>query len=79
MPEGRRGGYCLKLDVPVQANWSACPLASDPFSSAWDDTVPLISSLAYHHNPKRQEEPLAQEEQEVIPIPLGGNMLQDLP
>jgi len=55
VPEGRRGGLCLKLHAPVQANWSACPLVNDPFSAGWDDTVPLISSLAYHHTAKRHE------------------------
>jgi hypothetical protein len=55
VPEGRRGGNCLKLHAPVQADWSACPLVNDPFSVGWDDSVPLISSLVHHHTAKRYE------------------------
>jgi hypothetical protein len=29
--EGRRGGVCQKLGVPVQGSWSVCPLAVSPF------------------------------------------------
>jgi hypothetical protein len=75
VPEGRRGGNCTKLRVPVQGSWSPCPLVSDPFSSPWDDTVALIpTSPAY---PKGQE--LNQAQKEMIPLPLAGNMLLDLP
>jgi hypothetical protein len=34
-PEGRRGGYCGKLDVPVLSQWDACSLASHPFETSW--------------------------------------------
>ena len=30
-PEGRRGGSCQMLGVPVQSSWKACTLASPPF------------------------------------------------
>ena len=29
--EGRRGGSCQKLGVPVESRWKACTLASSPF------------------------------------------------
>ncbi|MGF1587900.1 MAG: hypothetical protein ACFCU7_01400 [Pleurocapsa sp.] len=32
-PEGRRGGCCQMLDVPVQGSWKACSFASPPFKS----------------------------------------------
>ena len=32
-PEGRRGGSCHKLGVPVQSSWQACSLASSPFET----------------------------------------------
>ena len=32
-PEGRRGGSCHKLSVPVQSSWKACSLASSPFET----------------------------------------------
>ncbi len=35
--EGRRGGMCQKLSVPVQGKWKACPLAMPPFTSSWHD------------------------------------------
>jgi len=31
--EGRRGGSCQKLGVPVQGSWSVCSLAVSPFDS----------------------------------------------
>ena len=46
-PEGRRGGTCQRLGVPVQASWKACALASPPFSD-WniDEVVQLESCLS---------------------------------
>lgn len=32
-PEGRRGGSCQKLGVPVESKWKACTLASLPFKT----------------------------------------------
>jgi hypothetical protein len=29
--EGRRGGHCSQLNVPVQGRWSACSLANPVF------------------------------------------------
>jgi hypothetical protein len=34
-PEGRRGGFCEKLDVPVSSSWEACRLATHPFEAPW--------------------------------------------
>ena len=34
--EGRRGGYCEQLGVPVQGGWRACTLATAPFVSKRD-------------------------------------------
>lgn len=31
-PEGRRGGNCDLLQVPVKSSWKACNLAIPPFS-----------------------------------------------
>lgn len=33
--EGRRGGHCQQLGVPVQGGWKACSLAVAPFASSW--------------------------------------------
>lgn len=35
-PEGRRGGTCQQLSVPVRAEWKACSLALPPFTSSWE-------------------------------------------
>ena len=47
-PEGRRGGSCQKLGVPVESNWKACKLASSPFESPLkklEDMFQLNSSI----------------------------------
>ncbi|WP_013323470.1 hypothetical protein [Gloeothece verrucosa] len=46
--QGRRGGTCQQLGVPVQSNWKACSLAAHPFVSAWEtigEVVHLEKSL----------------------------------
>ncbi|HEY9637655.1 MAG TPA: hypothetical protein V6D14_29955 [Coleofasciculaceae cyanobacterium] len=35
-PQGRRGGTCEQLGVPVQAGWKACSLALPPFTTSWE-------------------------------------------
>ena len=40
--EGRRGGTCHQLNVPVQAQWSACPLAAGPFSTSWENLEDVV-------------------------------------
>ena len=48
-PEGRRGGNCQKLGVPVDSNWQACALACPPFSPTWktlEEIVHLETSFA---------------------------------
>ncbi|MBE9179920.1 hypothetical protein IQ268_15215 [Oculatella sp. LEGE 06141] len=34
--EGRRGGQCQQLGVPVQGGWKACSLAIAPFAPTWE-------------------------------------------
>jgi hypothetical protein len=36
LPEGRRGGHCGQLNVPVQSSWKACSLALPVFSPSWE-------------------------------------------
>lgn len=41
--EGRRGGSCQKLGVPVESNWNACSLAASPFATPWEiEEIPLL-------------------------------------
>ena len=44
-PEGRRGGTCDKLDVPVASTWEACSLASHPFELSWQSANNINSFL----------------------------------
>ncbi len=41
-PEGRRGGTCQQLGVPVQSNWEACALALPPFAPTWESLEKII-------------------------------------
>ncbi|MGK7914903.1 MAG: hypothetical protein AB4038_05065 [Prochloraceae cyanobacterium] len=41
-PEGRRGGTCHRLGVPVQSNWKACALAVPPFASTWETLTEIM-------------------------------------
>jgi hypothetical protein len=41
-PEGRRGGMCHKLSVPVESSWKACLLASLPFTNSWESLEEII-------------------------------------
>lgn len=36
-PEGRRGGMCQMLGIPVQSKWKACSLALPAFAPSWED------------------------------------------
>ena len=58
--EGRRGGMCDQLGVPVQGEWKACVLASHPFSTPWDaieDVMRLENSLALDCSEKNPASP----------------------
>lgn len=33
--EGRRGGMCQQLSVPVRGGWKACSLALPAFATSW--------------------------------------------
>lgn len=62
MPEGRRGGVCQQLSVPVQGQWKACSLAVSPFGSSWENieelslwqeqvvTLPQPAVAVFEHN-----------------------------
>jgi hypothetical protein len=34
--QGRCGGYCHKLGVPVSSHWRSCPFALSPFAPSWE-------------------------------------------
>ncbi|MDJ1182593.1 hypothetical protein [Roseofilum casamattae] len=37
IPEGRRGGNCEQLGVPVRGSWKACSLALPAFAPSWEN------------------------------------------
>lgn len=41
-PEGRRGGACEQLGVPVRGSWKACSLAMPPFAPSWETLEGMI-------------------------------------
>lgn len=40
--EGRRGGMCQQLGVPVRGSWKACSLALPPFAPSWESIDELM-------------------------------------
>lgn len=42
-PEGRRGGSCQQLNVPVRGAWKACSLAIPPFAPSWENSEEIIN------------------------------------
>ncbi|MCT0255111.1 MULTISPECIES: hypothetical protein [unclassified Synechocystis] len=40
--EGRRGGICNQLNVPVQGQWKACALAARPFAGSWENLEDVV-------------------------------------
>lgn len=40
--QGRRGGTCQQLGVPVQSKWKACALAAYPFTSTWENLEEVV-------------------------------------
>lgn len=62
--QGRRGGMCQQLGVPVQSHWKACVLAVHPFNSTWENlekVVHLEHSLALNCGAKCAESLIAEE------------------
>ncbi|MGB8699182.1 MAG: hypothetical protein WCD18_07185 [Thermosynechococcaceae cyanobacterium] len=66
-PEGRRGGSCQRLSVPVQGEWSACSLMSPSFSPSWDA---LEAAAAIEPRPSTQ--PVATTSPHLHPIPVSS-------
>jgi hypothetical protein len=67
-PEGRRGGTCQRLGVPVQSNWEACLLAASPFASPWEkleEIIYLEHSLSLNYSSEHSSPTMAQSEAEV--------------
>ena len=42
-PQGRRGGVCEQLGVPVRGSWKACSLAMSPFAPSWETLEGMIN------------------------------------
>ncbi len=59
--EGRRGGMCKQLGVPVRGGWRACSLALPPFAPSWENIDGLL-----------QEQKLLLEETLSVNCPMSG-------
>ncbi|MFM7220792.1 MAG: hypothetical protein ACKO21_11375 [Nodosilinea sp.] len=70
-PEGRRGGYCSLLGVPIQGGWEACSLWAPVFMSKIPELDPLelLPQPIEIHFP---EPPLAPEPLPVPTLPIPG-------
>lgn len=44
-PQGRRGGQCSQLGVPVESRWQPCPLAVPVFDTDRGQIAPLDNFL----------------------------------
>ena len=42
-PEGRRGGHCQQLGVPVQSSWTACSLACLAFDPSLNNIEKIMT------------------------------------
>jgi hypothetical protein len=59
--EGRRGGTCQQLGVPVESDWKACVLATHAFITPWEhcETVAqLEKSFSLASSEATQKEPM---------------------
>jgi hypothetical protein len=44
--QGRRGGQCRQLGVPVQGSWKSCSLAMPPFAApTWEEIEPIFDPI----------------------------------
>lgn len=41
-PQGRRGGMCQRLSVPVTSSWKSCPLMVPPFAPSWERLEEMV-------------------------------------
>lgn len=46
--QGRRGGQCRQLGVPVKGCWKSCSLAVSPFAPSWQGLERIVVTL---HSP----------------------------
>jgi hypothetical protein len=71
--EGRRGGHCQQLGVPVQGGWKACSLAETPFATSWKQLTgitswPMVSDLQEQTTQDLSLPTIALPEGEAIPV-----------
>jgi len=64
--EGRRGGTCDQLNVPVQGQWKACALAARPFANSWENLEDVVH-LEHSYALTPQVSPVQETVEEVAP------------
>ncbi len=58
--EGRRGGVCQQFDVPVEANWKACALATHAFKTPWECCEEVVQlEKSYHLSYSEEKETIS--------------------
>lgn len=46
-PEGRRGGFCQTLGVPVESGWKACTLSSPTFETTLETLEKSLEDILH--------------------------------
>ncbi len=67
-PEGRRGGACSQLGVPVQSGWNACSLSEQPFalSNETGEEAEILTSQFSLQNLKENESLIPESTHQVL-------------
>jgi hypothetical protein len=63
-PEGRRGGQCQQLHVPVKGGWKACQLAIPAFAMSWE----MKEIIEIQHQPSVLQEAMAADCSALTPL-----------
>lgn len=83
-PEGRRGGTCQQLSVPVSASWKACSLALPPFAPSWEQKIEEIwpkderrlkEALCVNYSIDDAQPDLSEEKSRSLPKKLKADMV----
>lgn len=65
--QGRRGGQCRQLGVPVRGCWKSCSLAVSPFAPSWRNLERVVALPAFEP-PVEMLEVLVEEPLQAIEI-----------
>lgn len=72
IPEGRRGGNCEQLGVPVRGGWKACSLAIPAFAPSWEG-LPGVILWQSESLTLSELIPVAEREEEVCTVSISAS------